>query len=279
MSDYAETINKHYGQSVLGTKILTALREAGKDIKALTREDLSSFDEYHGGGLGATRELAKMAELREGLQVLDVGCGIGGPARTLATEFGCRVTGLDLTEEFCRTAVVLTDLLHLSDLVTFRQGNALDMPFDDETFDVVWTQGVLMNIEDKKRLFERMYRVLLPGGRLALQTELSGTGEELHYPNYWAEDASFSFFIPPDECRHLLLESGFKELVWRDISDEMIKGSSQRRSKRARAPIGFSVMAKSEDQERIWAENGRRNLQEGRMVVARAVFERPDSLE
>jgi ubiquinone/menaquinone biosynthesis C-methylase UbiE len=128
MSDYAETINKHYGQSVLSVKILTALREAGKDIDALTREDLSSFDEYHGGGLAATRELAQIAELHEGLQVLDVGSGIGGPARTLAAEFGCRVTGLDLTEEFCRTAVVLTNLLHLSDLVTFRQGNALDMP-------------------------------------------------------------------------------------------------------------------------------------------------------
>jgi ubiquinone/menaquinone biosynthesis C-methylase UbiE len=275
MSDYARSINKHYGQSEFSAKILTALQEAGKNIDALTREDLSSFDEYHGGGLEATRELAQLAELREGLQVLDIGSGIGGPARTLAEEFGCRVTGLDLTEEFCRTAVVLTDLLHLSDLVTFRQGDALDMPFDDETFDVVWTQGVLMNIEDKKRLFERIHRVLRPGGRLALQTELSGNREELHYPNYWAEDASFSFFIPPDECRRLLLESGFKELVWRDISDEMSKSSSQRRTKRAKAPIGFSVMAKSEDQERIWAENGRRNLQEGRMVVIRALFERP----
>lgn len=274
MSDYAETINKHYGQFVLSAKILTALREAGKDIDALTREDLSSFDEYHGGGLEATRELAQIAELREGLQVLDVGSGIGGPARTLAAEFGCRVTGLDLTEEFCRTAVVLTDLLHLSDLVIFRQGNALDMPFDDETFDVVWTQWMLMNIEDKQRLFGEMHRVLRPGGRVVLEAALAGI-EELHYPNYWAEDASFSFFIPPDECRSLLLENGFKELVWRDVSDEMIKGSPQRQAKRAKAPIGFSVMAKSEDQERIWAENGRRNLQEGRMVVIRAVFERP----
>jgi len=275
MSDYAETINSHYGQSELSAKILAALQEAGKDIDALTREDLSPVDEYHGGGLEATRKLAKLAKLREGMQVLDVGSGIGGPARTLAAEFGCRVTGVDLTEEFCRTAVVLTNLLDLSDLATFRQGNALDMPFEDESFDIVWTQGVLMNIEDKKRLFERMYWVLRSDGRLALQTELAGTGGELLYPNYWAEDASTSFFIPPDECHSLLLKSGFKELVWRDISSKMIKGSPKRRAKRTKVPIGFSVMAKSEAQERVWAENGRRNLQEGRMVVVRAVLERP----
>ena len=150
MPNYPRSINDQYGQPDLSSRILKALQDAGKDINSLTREDLSSFDEFHGGGLAATKELASLAGPLEGLQVLDVGSGIGGPARTLASEYGCEVTGIDLTEEFCLAAEMLTARLGLDDKVRFRCGNALDLPFDDATFDLVWMQNSSMNIPEKK---------------------------------------------------------------------------------------------------------------------------------
>src|SRR5215831_8777611 len=153
MSDYVHAINQHYGQAELSAKLLTALREAGKDLDALTRDDFASFDEQHDGGRETTRELARVAGLREGMHVLDVGSGLGGPARTLAVEYGCRVTGLDLTEEFCRAATMLTARVGLQERTAFRHGSALDLPFEEATFDAVWTQGVLMHIADKARFF------------------------------------------------------------------------------------------------------------------------------
>ena len=211
MSDYAQAINQHYGQAELSAKILTALREAGKDIAALTRDDLAPFDEHHRGGREATRELAHLVGLCEGMHVLDVGSGFGGPARTLAAEFGCRVIGLDLTEECYRTAEMLTARVGLHDRVTFRQGNALAMPFAEATFDVVWTQDMLMNIEDKPRLFAEMHRVLRPGGYLAFQASLAGPVPDVYYPTFWADDARLSFLLPTEECRRLVVASGFQE--------------------------------------------------------------------
>lgn len=123
MSDYARAINQHYGQAELCAKILTALRRSGKDLGALTRDDLASFDEQHDGGWEGTRELAHLAGLRAGMHVLDIGSGLGGPARTLAAEYGCQVTEIDLSEESCQAAAMLTTRVGLSDRVTFRQGD------------------------------------------------------------------------------------------------------------------------------------------------------------
>jgi sarcosine/dimethylglycine N-methyltransferase len=141
MSGYAHAISHLYGQAELSAKILTALHKAGKGLDALTRDDLASFDELHDGGRETTRELARLAGLREGIHVLDVGSGLGGPARTLAVEYGCRVTGLDLTEAFCEAATMLTARVGLQERVAFRHGSALDLPFEEATFDAVWTQG------------------------------------------------------------------------------------------------------------------------------------------
>ena len=147
--DYWNSINEQYGQPDLITKILTALRNAGKDTSALTQEDLGLFEEVHIRGRAATMELAQLVGLFEGMKVLDVGCGIGGPARALASKFGCHVTGIDLNKEYCLAAEILTDYVCLSEKVTIHEGNALDMPFDDNIFDLVWIQHVLMNIKEK----------------------------------------------------------------------------------------------------------------------------------
>jgi cyclopropane fatty-acyl-phospholipid synthase-like methyltransferase len=217
MPNYERAIEQLYGQAELAAKILAALRDAGKDLDALTQDDLGSFDELHDGERESTNQLARLAGLCEGMHVLDVGSGLGGPARRLASEYGCRVTGLDLVEEFCRAATTLTSHVGLHDRVAFRRGSALDLPFEDASFDVVWTQGVLMNLSDKTRFFAETARVLQPAGRLAFQASLAGPVSGIHYPTLWADDAQLSFLVSPDECRRLLVAAGFRERLWAHV--------------------------------------------------------------
>lgn len=199
MSEYKKSINEHYIRDNLGKTILAAYESAGKDINSLTREDISTFEEFHIRGRIATRELGQLAELTEGMKVLDIGSGVGGPARTLAAEFGCEVVGLDMVEEYCNTAEMLTGKVGLSDKVTFRRGDMLDMPFEDSTFNVVWSQHVTMNIEDKQRLFREIRRVLRPGGIFVLYEIIAGPTSPIHFPVPWAGDTTINFLVTPEE--------------------------------------------------------------------------------
>ena len=146
-------IVEHYGRADLGDAILDALKAAGKDIDHLTPDDLAPIDEFHTRGRTATVDLARLLSLKATDRVLDLGCGIGGPSRYLAKTFGCHVVGLDLTPEFCRVAAMLAERTGLADRVEYRQGDALAMPFADQSFDVVWSQNVVMNIADRDRLY------------------------------------------------------------------------------------------------------------------------------
>jgi len=173
---YETALNEHYGVTDLGDDILDALEAAGKDVDALSREDIASFDEFHIRGLEATREVADLAEIKAHSRVLDVGCGIGGPARTLASEYGCDVVGIDIVEEYCRAATLFTERVELTDKVSFQHVNALDLPFEDEEFDVVWFEHSLPNIEATDVAIEETSRVLRPGGTLALYELCAGPG-------------------------------------------------------------------------------------------------------
>ena len=145
-------IAQHYERSDLGEAILGALKAAGKDVDHLTTEDLAPVDEFHTRGRPATVDLARLLSLNANERVLDLGCGIGGPSRYLAKTFGCRVVGVDLMPEFCRVAAMLAERTGLADRVEYRQGDALAVPFEDQSFDVVWSQNVVMNIADRDRL-------------------------------------------------------------------------------------------------------------------------------
>jgi MPBQ/MSBQ methyltransferase len=134
-----QVINDYWGRDGLEQAILDVLVASGKNLEALTIDELAPLDQFHGGGKAATVRLAHLAGLQSGMQVLDVGGGLGGPARTLAVEFGCHVTVVDLTKSYVRAAEVLTARLGLGDRVTHHAGDALELPFDDGTFDVVWT--------------------------------------------------------------------------------------------------------------------------------------------
>src|SRR5205814_1872951 len=138
------------GREGLEPAILDALAAMGKDTRALTVDDLAPLDQFHGGGKGVTVRFARLAGLGPGMRVLDVGGGLGGPARTLAGEFGCRVTAMDLTESYVPAAAMLTARLGLAAHVEHRIGDALSLPFDDEVFDAVWTQNSGMNITTRR---------------------------------------------------------------------------------------------------------------------------------
>ncbi|MDE3154971.1 MAG: class I SAM-dependent methyltransferase [Acidobacteriota bacterium] len=275
MLDYARGINDHYGSTDLCARIVAAVRAAGLDPATVTRDDLAPFDEFHTGGRESTRELARLAGVHDGQLVLDVGSGIGGPARTLAAEFGCRVTGLDLTEEFCRAAELLTGWVGISDRVSFRHGNALHVPFDEASFDIVWSQNSMMNIEDKAALFREVRRVLRPGGLFAFDVVAAGPVPRVRFPTFWAPGPALNFLATPDALRSLLEEAGFRVRDWQDQTAARLESARRRRAPSAGpAPVlGRDVIVAEDVPLKI--ENSVRNTEEGHTVAVRAIAVRP----
>ncbi len=272
MSDTRDAVVRHYGGHDLSARILDALRAVGKDPRTVTRDDLAAFDEFHTGGRESTRALARSASLTPGMVVLDVGAGVGGPARTLAAEFGVTVVGLDITEEFCRAAEMLTRLVGLEGRATFRHGDALAMPFGDAAFDVVWSQNTLMNIDDKATLFGEMRRVLGPDGVLAVETVLAGPVADLHFPTFWAPSPALNFLVTPDEMRAMLAAAGFVELMWEDVTAHVAERAQARRHQPVQGALGREVIVPDDVPAKM--ESSYRNITEGRVVHVRAVCRR-----
>jgi len=200
----------HYGRGRLEELILAAMAREGKDPENLAAPDLAAVDEFHVGGLEATQELAKHMELRAGLRVLDVGSGLGGPARYFAAEHGCRVTGIDLTEEFVRVAGSLTRRTKLDGLAEFRQGSALELPFERDTFDRAYMLHVGMNIADKAGTFREVRRVLKSAGLFTV-FDIMRTGDgPIRYPVPWALSEETSFVAKVKDYRDALQKAGFR---------------------------------------------------------------------
>lgn len=267
-----EAIQTHYTRTDLGEIILSALERAGKDVNHLTPEDLAPIDEFHIRGRAATLELAQAAGLDSTKCVLDVGSGVGGTSRCLAQEFGCHVTGIDLTEEYCRAAAMLSSRIGLAHLTEFRQGDATQLSFPDQTFDVVWTEHVAMNIPDKAQLYQEMYRVLKPGGTLAIYDVLAGPSGPVLFPVPWARTPDTSFLVQPDELRKLLEETGFTITDWSDTTERArtwFVSLAEKIQKEGLPSIGFHILMGADF--KVMAQNQGRNLQEGRIVLAQIV--------
>ncbi len=267
-----EAIQTHYTRTDLGEIILSALERAGKDVNHLTPEDLAPIDEFHIRGRAATLELAQAAGLDSTKCVLDVGSGVGGTSRCLAQQFGCHVTGIDLTEEYCRAAAMLSSRIGLAHLTEFRQGDATQLPFPDQTFDVVWTEHVAMNIQDKAQLYHEMYRVLKPGGTLAIYDVLAGPSGPVLFPVPWARTPDTSFLVQPDELRKLLEETGFTITDWSDTTERArtwFVSLAEKIQKEGLPSIGFHILMGADF--KVMAQNQGRNLQEGRIVLAQVV--------
>ncbi len=205
-----EQVAGHYTRGGLAETILEALAKLGKDPDHIVVEDLAGVDEFHVGGIEATQALAEQMELTPGMRLLDVGSGLGGPARYFAGKQGCKVTGIDLTEEFVNAAKRLTQVVKLDHLVDFRQGSALQMPFEKDMFDRACMIHVGMNIADKAGVYREVRRVLKPGGLFAIFDILRmGTGA-IQYPVPWAMSEETSFVADMRQYTHALETSGFR---------------------------------------------------------------------
>jgi ubiquinone/menaquinone biosynthesis C-methylase UbiE len=232
--DIERQVASQYTRGGLEGAILDALTKSGKDPDKLANTDLSSIDEFHLGWYAETDELARELGFSRDSHVLDVGSGIGGPARHLAVALGCRVTGIDLTEEFVQVAVALTRRCGLADRVSFRQGSALTLPFEGGTFDGALLMHVGMNIADKATLFSEVRRVLKPGGRFGVYDIMQIGEGELPYPMPWAMTQATSFVERPETYRRLLAASGFEIEKERNRRDFVLTLGREMREKIAR---------------------------------------------
>jgi sarcosine/dimethylglycine N-methyltransferase len=260
-------LDRHYSAPGIEARILAALRAAGLNPEQrLSPEALGALDHFHTGGVRASRELLDLAQIRAEDRVLDVGAGLAGPARFIASAIGCRVDCLEMSPDFCAGAALLNHLTGLDDRIEVHAGSALDLPFPDDAFDVVWMQNVGMNIADKQTLYDEIYRVLRPGGRYAFQEMAAGSSPTSHFPLPWATDPADSFLVPAHETRSTLVERGFVAQVFEDTSDAQL---SRATADPAPSPLTLGVYVDNLAQK---AANARRSLQEGQIRLVRGVF-------
>ncbi len=272
-----QEVRDHYTHGTLFARIAEALDAAGIDIETASVADLAQFDHFHGRGLAATEELLAKIDLAPGTHVLDVGCGIGGPARYVAAHFGARVTGIDLTEEFCTVARRLNGIVGLDDRIAIEVGSATDLPFQRDTFDAAYSQNVSMNIRDKDRFYGEIFRVLKPGGAVALAEIALGDAGVPDYPVPWSSDGSNSFLQAPDAAKAALTAAGFEIVSWQDHSDAVIAANRAQRAaiKRDGPPmLGPHILMGDGAREKM--RNSARNIEQGRTRPIDIVCRKPD---
>ena len=261
-------VARHYSRGELLSRLSAALREDGVDPERPTLEALAPYDQFHGRGLEATVEVARLMPARAGDHLLDIGSGLGGPARYFARRFGCRITGIDLTSEFCEVARQLTRLVGLHERVRFELGDALAMPFAEASFDGAYSMNVSMNIADKAAFYREIRRVLNPGGWLVLSEYARGEGSEVDYPTPWAASAATSFLSTFEETRRGLREAGFEvERLHSTLEQALAFGARSRALvERGEKPPHRAVGMIHGDAAQQMVANTGRGLNEGRIV-------------
>jgi SAM-dependent methyltransferase len=270
MKNTLHAARRHYAAVGLTERLEEALSVFGPDDQQLTVSQLGPVDQFHTRGLEATAELARLTELRPDMQVLDVGAGIGGPARFIADKFGCVVTGVDLSEAFVDAARYLAERTGQAEQVTFITANALELPFGDAAFDAIFLQHVAMNIGDRAGLYREMRRVLKQKGRFATFDVVLKDGDPT-YPLPWSSSAEGSFLMTADDTRRAIEAAGFRSLLFRDDSEaaKLWIGKLQASGPPAPPNLG-TVMGPNFGELTV---NLGRALMQGRLGILMAVFE------
>jgi SAM-dependent methyltransferase len=271
MIDTSNKIREHYSATGLTNRIKAALTTITPESQALTVAQLAPLDQFHTRGILATGELAEAARLEPSTRVLDLGCGLGGPARYLAATFGCKVTGVDLSPAFIDAATYLTARCGLSDRVTFEVADGLHLPFDNALFDAVFLQHVAMNIEDRTALYAALHRILSPGGRLVIYDIVLRDGDVV-YPVPWARDASTSFLLTESQTRTALETAGYKAALWRDDTQVAIDWFQTVMGAQPQSVLNLGLVMGPDFP--VMAANLGRNLRENRLGVLFAVVTR-----
>jgi SAM-dependent methyltransferase len=264
-------VREHYSAPDLTDRIRSALATITSADQTLSVAQLAPLDQFHTRGLLATAELAGAVLLEPATRVLDLGCGIGGPARYLAATFGCNVIGVDLSPGFIDAATYLTARCGLSDRVMFRVGDALLLPFEDAVFDAVFLQHVAMNIADRAALYAEVRRVLRPRGRFATYDLVLRDGNVV-YPVPWARDAATSFLLSEGDTRAALERAGFEAVLWRDDTQKALDWFKAAMA--GPPPQGLSLSVVMGPEFPAMANNLARGIREGHLGVLSAVLTR-----
>lgn len=274
MSDPTSHVLRSYARHDLTPRVLEALQNAFPDRTGTVGvDDLAAVDEFHIRGRESTVELAELAGIETGSRVLDVGCGLGGSARYLATHFDAEVVGVDLTPGYVSLARRLSRITGCDDRTTFHRGSALELPVEDDSFDLVWLEHVQVNVPKKNRLVGELARVLRSGGSLAFHEIFSGNDEKPHFPVPWAEDPEASFLVEAGEFRDRLAGSGLEEEAWRDVSEASLlwfEAVSERLAEGEHPPLGLHLLMGETAPAKLG--NVGRSLAEGRIRVVQGVF-------
>jgi SAM-dependent methyltransferase len=273
MAQDLNSVRQHYAATGVVERLRAALATLGPEDRLLTTRELGAVDQFHTRGHAATAELAELAGIGAADRVLDLGCGIGGPARLIAEARGCRVVGVDLSEGFVEAARYLSLRTGQQERVEFHCGSALALDFADACFDVVLLQHVAMNIADRPRLYREIRRLLAAGGRFATYDVVRGEGEPL-YPAPWARDARDSFLLDAQATREAVEAAGLRVRVWRDDAPTARDWAAQLKAAASAsrpATPGLGVVMGPDFP--VLAGNHARNLLEGRVGVLMAVFE------
>lgn len=275
MEGLEHKLNAHYNQPDLYEDILNRLQEQGVKTGQVRRADISAVDEFHVRGAAVSKELAASISMKN-KKVLDVGCGLGGPCRMLADEYSCRVTGIDLSNEYIRTAKELSKLVGLDQKTSFVQGDATNLPFEQNTFDVVWTQHVQMNIPDKERLYSEIVRVLRPGGYFLYYDILKKGVAPVTYPMPWAGTSDLSFLITAKEMDHILLSKGLileRETDQTPAGIEFFESLVARLKEHGPPKIGLNVLMGETTKPKLL--NLLTHLKSGSLELRSGVFQKP----
>ena len=257
-------------------RIVAALQASSKSLDALSVADLAPVDHFHARGFAATVELGDVLPIGSGDHVLDIGCGLGGPARYFAERFGCSVRGIDITEPFVEAGNKLTRLLGLTDSVIIEPGDGQHLPYADDTFDGAYTQHVTMNVADRARFFAEAWRVVKPGGFFALTEHGLGRTGQPHHPVPWSEDRTGEWLVTPSRTRELLGAAGFVDV---EVEDTGAGYLAAYRSVMAAAqngdlpPLGLHILMGDTAPAKV--RNAARNIEEGRTAPVRVLCRKP----